>query len=240
MNGSQEVFRRIEKKYIVDEPTYEKLIKKLDGHFVKDRYYKSTICNIYYDTPSHQLVRNSIEKPVYKEKLRVRSYGVPNDEDMVFVELKKKYRSVVYKRRIIMPQDKALYCLCNGKELSVNSQIGREIDYFCSYYQNLFPSVFLSYEREAYYALDGSDFRITFDENILSRNTELSFDRGIYGTPLLENKMTLMEVKTSGAIPLWMVHWLSRNKVYSSSFSKYGTAYYRMIKDDMLGGILDA
>ena len=87
MNGNQEVFRRIEKKYIVDEPTYEKLIKKLDGHFVKDRYYKSTICNIYYDTPSHQLVRNSIEKPVYKEKLRVRSYGVPNDEDMVFVPL---------------------------------------------------------------------------------------------------------------------------------------------------------
>mgnify|MGYP000366426018 CR=1 FL=1 len=94
MNGNQEVFRRIEKKYIVDEPTYEKLIKKLDGHFVKDRYYKSTICNIYYDTPSHQLVRNSIEKPVYKEKLRVRSYGVPNDEDMVFVELKNKGSSV--------------------------------------------------------------------------------------------------------------------------------------------------
>ena len=102
MNGNQEVFRRIEKKYIVDEPTYEKLIKKLDGHFVKDRYYKSTICNIYYDTPGHQLVRSSIEKPVYKEKLRVRSYGVPNDEDMVFVELKKKYKGVVYKRRIEM------------------------------------------------------------------------------------------------------------------------------------------
>ena len=134
MNGSQEVFRRIEKKYIVGEPTYEKLIKKLDGHFVKDRYYKSTICNIYYDTPSHQLVRNSIEKPVYKEKLRVRSYGVPNDEDMVFVELKKKYKGVVYKRRIEMTlaQTRDFFA---GKEVPHdNPQIENELKYFLTFF----------------------------------------------------------------------------------------------------------
>ena len=134
MNGNQEVFKRIEKKYIVDEPTYEKLIKKLDGHFVKYRYYKSTICNIYYDTPSHQLVRNSIEKPVYKEKLRVRSYGVPNDEDMVFVELKKKYKGVVYKRRIEMTlaQTRDFFA---GKDVPHdNPQIENELKYFLKFY----------------------------------------------------------------------------------------------------------
>lgn len=236
----QMIFKRHEIKYLLTRKQKLSVLETMSPYMSLDQFGRSIIRNIYFDTHSYRLIRRSIEKPAYKEKLRLRSYKRASASEPIFVELKKKYRSVVYKRRIIMPQDKALYCLCNGKELSVNSQIGREIDYFCSYYQNLFPSVFLSYEREAYYALDGSDFRITFDENILSRNTELSFDRGIYGTPLLENKMTLMEVKTSGAIPLWMVHWLSQNKVYSSSFSKYGTAYYRMIKDDMLGGILDA
>ena len=234
MNGNQEVFRRIEKKYIVDEPTYEKLIKKLEGHFVKDRYYRSTICNIYYDTPSHQLVRNSIEKPVYKEKLRVRSYGVPDDEDTVFVELKKKFCSVVYKRRIAMTYDKALSYLAGNGQIAesqitdsqiADSQIASEINYALKMYENLAPAVLLSYEREAFYARNNHEFRVTFDRNILWRDYDLSLDKGIYGTPILENQKVLMEVKTDGAIPGWMVDFLTANKLYKTSFSKYGTAY---------------
>ena len=181
MNGNQEVFRRIEKKYIVDEPTYEKLIKKLDRHFVKDRYYKSTICNIYYDTPSHQLVRNSIEKPVYKEKLRVRSYGVPNDEDMVFVELKKKYKGVVYKRRIEMTlaQTRDFFA---GKDVPHdNPQIENELKYFLKFYEGIAPAMYLSYDRLAYCGAEDPSLRLTFDTHILYREEQKELDKGIWG-----------------------------------------------------------
>ena len=225
MNGNQEVFRRIEKKYIVDEPTYEKLIKKLDGHFVKDRYYKSTICNIYYDTPSHQLVRNSIEKPVYKEKLRVRSYGVPNDEDMVFVELKKKYKGVVYKRRIEMTlaQTRDFFA---GKEVPHdNPQIENELKYFLKFYEGIAPAMYLSYDRLAYCGAEDPSLRLTFDTHILYREEQKELDNGIWGKELLPAGMRVMEIKIPNAMPLWLSTILDELEIYPASFSKYGTAY---------------
>lgn len=204
MNGNQEVFRRIEKKYIVDEPTYEKLIKKLDGHFVKDRYYKSTICNIYYDTPSHQLVRNSIEKPVYKEKLRVRSYGVPNDEDMVFVELKKKYKGVVYKRRIEMTLAQT-HDFFAGKDIPHdNPQIENELKYFLKFYEGIAPAMYLSYDRLAYCGAEDTSLRLTFDTHILYREEQKELDKGIWGKELLPAGMRVMEIKIPNAMPLWL------------------------------------
>lgn len=225
MNGNQEVFRRIEKKYIVDEPTYEKLIKKLDGHFVKDRYYKSTICNIYYDTPSHQLVRNSIEKPVYKEKLRVRSYGVPNNEDMVFVELKKKYKGVVYKRRIEMTlaQTRDFFA---GKEVPHNNpQIENELKYFLKFYEGIAPAMYLSYDRLAYCGAEDPSLRLTFDTHILYREEQKELDKGIWGKELLPAGVRVMEIKIPNAMPLWLSVILDKLEIYPASFSKYGTAY---------------
>lgn len=225
MNGNQEVFRRIEKKYIVDEPTYEKLIKKLDGHFVKDRYYKSTICNIYYDTPSHQLVRNSIEKPVYKEKLRVRSYGVPNNEDMVFVELKKKYKGVVYKRRIEMTlaQTRDFFA---GKEVPHNNpQIENELKYFLKFYEGIAPAMYLSYDRLAYCGAEDPSLRLTFDTHILYREEQKELDKGIWGKELLPAGVRVMEIKIPNAMPLWLSAILDKLEIYPASFSKCGTAY---------------
>lgn len=225
MNGNQEVFRRIEKKYIVDEPTYEKLIKKLDGHFVKDRYYKSTICNIYYDTPSHQLVRNSIEKPIYKEKMRVRSYGVPNDEDMVFVELKKKYKGVVYKRRIEMTlaQTRDFFA---GKEVPHNNpQIENELKYFLKFYEGIAPAMYLSYDRLAYCGAEDPSLRLTFDTHILYREEQKELDKGIWGKELLPAGVRVMEIKIPNAMPLWLSAILDKLEIYPASFSKYGTAY---------------
>ena len=218
MNGNQEVFRRIEKKYIVDEPTYEKLIKKLDGHFVKDRYYKSTICNIYYDTPSHQLVRNSIEKPVYKEKLRVRSYGVPNDEDMVFVELKKKYKGVVYKRRIEMTlaQTRDFFA---GKEVPHdNPQIENELKYFLKFYEGIAPAMYLSYDRLAYCGAEDPSLRLTFDTHILYREEQKELDKGIWGKELLPAGVRVMEIKIPNAMPLWLSAILDELEIYPASF----------------------
>ena len=225
MNGNQEVFRRIEKKYIVDEPTYEKLIKKLDGHFVKDRYYKSTICNIYYDTPSHQLVRNSIEKPVYKEKLRVRSYGVPNDEDMVFVELKKKYKGVVYKRRIEMTLAQT-HDFFAGKEVPHdNPQIENELKYFLKFYEGIAPAMYLSYDRLAYCGAEDPSLRLTFDTHILYREEQKELDKGIWGKELLPAGVRVMEIKIPNAMPLWLSAIFDELEIYPASFSKYGTAY---------------
>lgn len=225
MNGNQEVFRRIEKKYIVDEPTYEKLIKKLEGHFVRDKYYKSTICNIYYDTPSHQLVRNSIEKPVYKEKLRVRSYGVPDDEDMVFVELKKKYKGVVYKRRIEMTlaQTRDFFA---GKDVPHNNpQIENELKYFLKFYEGIAPAMYLSYDRLAYCGAEDPSLRLTFDTHILYREEQKELDKGIWGKELLPAGVRVMEIKIPNAMPLWLSAILDKLEIYPASFSKYGTAY---------------
>ena len=173
---------------------------------------------------------------MYKEKLRIRSYKPVKKTDPVFVEIKKKYKSVVYKRRLQLPEEKVMDSFQTGEPLPVHSQIGNEIQYFRDYYENLHPSVFLSYEREAYYSLDGSDFRVTFDENILYRRNDFSLGSEIYGFSLLGNDQTLMEIKTSGGIPLWMSEVLTKQHLYKTSFSKYGSAYQRMLAESLQGG----
>lgn len=220
----QNVFKRYEIKYLLDEEQYKEIRSAMQGRTSEDKFFKSSIRNIYYDTPDYYLIRKSLEKPVYKEKLRVRSYKTANADSKVFVELKKKYNSVVYKRRVSLPYCQAESSLANGK-FEQCSQITNEIEYFVNFYKNIQPSVFLSYEREAYKADDDSGFRITFDRNILYRKDNLTLTSEPYGNPILGNGQILMELKTSGAIPLWMVQVLSREHIYKTSFSKYGAVY---------------
>ena len=227
---NQMIFKRYELKYILTVAQKQSVLEAMASHMQLDRYGRDTIRNIYFDTDNYRLIRRSMERPVYKEKLRLRSYRQVTAEGDVYVELKKKYDGVVYKRRLVMPQKQAIECIAAGVALPADSQISREIDYFVRYYQGLRPKVFLSYEREAYYALDGSDFRVTFDENILYRQEMLSLSEGIYGTSLLAEGLTLMEIKTSGAIPLWMTGCLTEDGIYKTSFSKYGMAYTNMLK----------
>lgn len=222
--ADQMIFKRFEIKYMIDEAVFEKLMEVMDGYMIADEHGRSTVCSLYYDTPKHLLIRRSLEHPVYKEKLRLRSYGVAKPSDTVFVELKKKFCSVVYKRRIAMTYDKALSYLAGNGQIA-DSQIANEINYALKIYENLAPAVLLSYEREAFYARNNHEFRVTFDRNILWKDYDLSLDKGIYGTPILEDQKVLMEVKTDGAIPGWMVDFLTANKLYKTSFSKYGTAY---------------
>lgn len=222
--ADQMIFKRFEIKYMIDEAVFEKLMEVMDGYMIADEHGRSTVCSLYYDTPKHLLIRRSLEHPVYKEKLRLRSYGVAKPSDTVFVELKKKFCSVVYKRRIAMTHDKAISYLAGNGQIA-DSQIANEINYALKIYENLAPAVLLSYEREAFYARNNHEFRVTFDRNILWRDYDLSLDKGIFGTPILEDQKVLMEVKTDGAIPGWMVDFLTANKLYKTSFSKYGTAY---------------
>lgn len=226
--ASPMVFERYEIKYLLTRAQKEAVMAAMEGHMDPDSFGRSTIRNLYYDTDNYRLVRRSLERPVYKEKLRVRSYGTAKPEDEVFVELKKKYQSIVYKRRTgIREKDVADYL--SGRIPAPNPcQITDEIDYFCRFYGNLSPKVFLSYEREAFFDKNDSGFRVTFDENILWRTTDLSLEAGVYGENILKPGQTLLELKTSGGIPLWMVDILTAQKLQKTSFSKYGSAYMIM------------
>ena len=220
----QTVFKRYELKYLITAEQKERILTAIEPYMALDKYGKTTIRNLYFDTDDYRLIRRSIEKPAYKEKLRVRSYSQADNNSTVFVELKKKYKHVVYKRRIALPENEAMNWLCSNL-YNKNTQISNEIDYFLDYYKNLHPTVFLAYDREAYYTTEKSDFRLTFDDNLLFRTEDLSLKSEAYGTPVLEDSLVLMEIKCSGGIPLWMTEILSEFKIYKTSFSKYGTVY---------------
>ena len=188
---ANEIFNRVEKKYILNEEQYHNLIILINEYMNHDKFYKSTICNIYFDTDDYELVRTSIEKPIYKEKLRLRSYNVPSLDDEVFFEIKKKYNSIVNKRRITLSL-KDYYKYINMEKISnKDSQISKEIIYMIKHY-NLKPKVFLAYDRKAYISKQDKNLRITIDNNIRSRNYDLKLEHGDKGELLSDEKYYLM------------------------------------------------
>ena len=199
-------FERYEKKYCLTLSQQRFLLERMMPYMRKDEYGEYTICNIYYDTDDFRLIRASLEKPIYKEKLRVRSYGVPQADGRVFVELKKKFDGVVYKRRITTDIQNVEPFL-SGELPSENfGQIGREIGYFQSFYQTV-PKVFIGYDRLAFAGIDDPQLRITFDTNLRWRDTDVNLRLGDHGAPIaLPCGDVLMEVKIPGACPLWLCH----------------------------------
>ena len=232
------VFERHEIKYMITDEQREKILKGLEGRMIPDPHGESTICNVYYDTPDFRLIRRSLEKPKYKEKIRLRSYGTPGENTIVFLELKKKYKGVVYKRRIELPEKSAEEYMA-GK-LSVDElmkviagescpQIVKELDYFRQFYANLKPEVYLCYDRSAYFSEEDDSLRITFDKNIRWRTDNVSLREGPGGKDLLDQNASLMEIKTSSAMPVWLMKILSEAEARPSSFSKYGRAYQEIL-----------
>lgn len=222
---SNSIFERYELKYLVNSRQRAALERAFLGKMAVDAYGESSICNIYYDTEDFRLIRRSLEKPVYKEKLRVRSYGTVSGQETVFLELKKKYDGIVYKRRIALEEQTAMDYLADKCPLPQNSQIGKEIDYFKEFYGKLMPKVHLCYSRVALYSLEGTDLRVTFDRNIVYRTDRLSLQEAPGGRQILEEGESLMEIKAPAAIPLWLVEVLEKEKIRQASFSKYGRAY---------------
>lgn len=226
-------FQRYEFKYLLTKEQQTRLLISAGERLIPDEYSHSSIRNLYLDTPDFRLIRRSLEKPVYKEKLRLRSYSRTDDEHPVFMELKKKYRSIVYKRRLTLPYGQALCCL-TGDLPWPDTQIGGEIDYTMHFYPDLKPRVYLSYERDSWKEAEGG-LRITFDKAIQFRTDVLTLDSEPWGTPLLNDNQVLMELKAPGAIPLWMVRLLTDIGLYKTSFSKYGTAYKIMLNQKDMG-----
>ena len=227
----QLTFERVEKKYLLTPAQLDALAPLLHRYMQIDQYGRHTICNVYYDTPDYRLIRTSLQKPVYKEKLRLRSYGVPQPGDIVFVELKKKYRGVVYKRRTALELTAAERWLA-GSGPAPEGQIPREIDYVQSLYRTV-PAVFLAYDRLALSGRQDPELRLTLDEHIRWRTDALALSAGDRGSPLSVQGLYLMEVKLPGVMPLWLAHGLAQVGAAPVSFSKYGCCYREFLQEDV-------
>lgn len=222
--GFNQVFQRKEIKYLLDEEKYQLLEAAIAPYFQMDQYGKHTICNIYYDTEQDDLIRASLEKPVYKEKFRLRSYGVPGSEATVFLEIKKKYKGIVYKRREGLKLQEAEAFLNERIYPQKDTQILREIDYLFRYYKPE-PKLFLAYDRMAYFGKQDPELRMTFDTGIRFRRDRLALAAGDEGEKLLEDSSHLLEIKVPDAFPVWLSEVLSELEIFPVSFSKYGTVY---------------
>lgn len=243
--GVTNVFARTELKYRLTAAQDRFLREALATYVEPDQYGESTICNIYYDTPDFRLIRKSIEKPVYKEKLRLRSYGPAGPDDNTFLELKKKHKGIVYKRRICLSERDAMNYLNGTSPLPEQSQIAKELDWFLAFYGNLQPAVYLDYDRTAYYSKDDPDLRITFDRNIHFRTDDLSLSSLPGGRFVIKPGESILEIKADGAMPLWLTALLTQANAQRTSFSKYGTAYNLLLTEGdrqpfISGGTLSA
>ncbi len=232
-----EVFNRYEKKYMLDAKTFENLQNRLSEYMSLDDYNKDratyTVTNLYYDTPDNHLIRTSLEKPKYKEKLRLRAYGASNPDMQVYVEVKKKVDGLVNKRRSAIQLQEAYAFLHSGivpeERPWQNRQVLREIDYLRQTHE-LHPALYLAYERLAYVGIDQSDLRVSFDRDIRTRRHDLTLEAGNHGTPLLEDDQWIMEIKVTENIPLWLCGILSEYQIYPIRFSKYGTEYMKTLE----------
>lgn len=225
-----EVFRRTEQKYIVCAQQVHSLLQRLGPMLVPDcphgrEYY--TICNLYFDTEDSYYIRTSLEKPSYKEKLRLRSYGVPQRDDHVYFEIKKKVNGVVSKRRTPLALWQANRFLQYGSAPdSGNLQVWREIEVILKT-RRLAPVLYLAYDRCAFSCPEIPGLRITFDRNIRTRRFDLWLNSGDFGAPLLQDGNCIMEIKMLGGMPLWLSEALCELGLYPSGFSKYGAEYLR-------------
>lgn len=226
------VFKRYEMKYLLNEKQYEAVKAAFCDSLVPDRFAKTTIQSLYYDTADNRLIRASLEKPTFKEKLRLRCYGLNDCDKDVFIEMKRKYDGVVYKRRITCKELQAQAVLGGASD----TQIGKELEYFARFYGELYPKMLIIYDREAFCAKQGEeqglwqgagqgDLRITFDTNIRYRTDNLNFYSSLSGKELPTIGKILMEIKTGTALPLWLCAALDKERIYKTTFSKYGTAY---------------
>lgn len=231
MESYQGVFKRCEKKYLLNEHQLRELCKVLNSHMTLDDYGAHTISNVYLDTDDWALIRASVEKPLYKEKLRLRSYGIPSAEDPVFLELKKKFDGTVYKRRTQMTLTSMQHYLTRARNDEPAQQILNEISWFMDRY-NPTPKVFIAYERRAYCGNHDPALRVTFDTGIRYRETALELSKGTWGTPILPRGTVLMEIKIAGAMPMWLGQALSQQGIFPTSFSKYGYIYQNYLSHD--------
>ena len=229
-----EVFKRIEIKYLLSDKQYASLFSYLETIARVDDYGQTRINNIYFDTPGYKMIRTSLEKPVYKEKLRLRTYGATADYTNAFIEIKKKYDGVVYKRRVSGDYRRAYDYLVNGGEPLDDSQISREIEGLIYMYDYLKPSMKICYDRVAMAGIEDPNLRITFDKNIQWSTEDMDLKHFTEGNSILKEGKYLMEIKVANSMPRELAERLSELEIYPASFSKYGRGYQDMLHRDQV------
>lgn len=235
LEAIQHTFKRVEKKYVFAGARVGALMERFAPFMRADGYGRHTVLNLYYDTEDYALIRRSVERPVYKEKLRLRGYGTPGEENIVFAELKKKYRGVVYKRRIAASPEQVARLLSGRMIPGEDAQIQREILYFLNAYA-LRPRVFIGYERVGLVGREDPNLRVTFDGNIRWQQDRQTLPGALTGELVLPDDPTVMEIKIAGAAPLWLARLLSEEGLFSTPFSKYGTCYLTHIAPGFMQG----
>lgn len=237
------VMRRSELKYHLSKEQLAFFKNNIEEHMRVDKYGLTTIFSIYFDTPTFTLINKSIERPKYKEKIRVRSYGLTNETSPVFLEIKRKNDGVVYKRRIVTTESQVNSFLNENDELN-KTQIGRELVAFKEKYGSLEPKYLIISDRIAYIK-DNSDVRVTLDFNPRYRIDNLNLHSSSEGIPLLEEGDAILEIKVQNSIPIWLTKILTEGKIYKTTFSKVGNAHKRetrnkLIRNDISNKIIEA
>lgn len=226
------VMSRKEVKYLLTQKNLEKFKNEISKYMIIDNYGLTSIVSLYYDTPDYKLIRNSLDKPLFKEKIRLRSYGLPNKNSKVYLELKRKYKGIVYKRRISTNIETVDKFINDGIDLN-NNQIEKEISYFRKQNVKLIPSAIIIYDRLAYYS-NNSDLRITIDQNPRYRVDDLNICSSLEGKSLLNDGEAILEIKVQNALPLWLIEILEKLEIKKISFSKYGEAYKKELSKNYL------
>lgn len=218
------VMKRYELKYILTPEQDEFFREKLRGHMEVDKFGLTSIASLYYDTPDFRLINRSIEKPLFKEKIRLRSYGLATSDSPVFLELKRKAYGIVYKRRVQSTIPLVEKFFSGDGDICAGGQINTEIKYFRDYYRTLVPACLIIYDRTAFFE-PGGDLRLTIDQNPRYRTSDLDLRVSMDGISLLPKGYSILEIKVQEAMPLWLSSILDEGKIYKASFSKYGEAY---------------
>ena len=229
------VMKRYELKYLLDGAQTDFLVKSLEGHMKLDQYGRTSIASLYYDTPNYQLIRASVEKPPFKEKIRLRSYGLATRESPVYLELKRKAYGIVYKRRVQSTIPLVNKFFAGSGDICAPGQINREITYFRDYYKTLVPACLIIYDREAFFE-PGGDLRLTIDHCPRYRTDHLDLTSSMDGLPLRPPGHTILEIKVQEAMPLWLTHILDEGQIYKNSFSKYGDAFRQQLLNAQKAG----
>ena len=231
----QSIFKRYEKKYFITEKQQKVLRKTLPQYMIPDQYGEYLVQNLYYDTDNWDVIRTSIEKPAYKEKMRLRCYGEATGDSKFYLELKKKFKGVVYKRRIAIPEQSLIEDSVRGIVSATHSQISRELDFYLQS-NTVSEKIYISYQRVAFAGIEDSELRVTFDTDIRFRLDDLRFANSSADQIILPKGMILMEIKALGGMPLWMARVLSENEIFPTTFSKFGVCYtdhiYRQMCDE--------
>ena len=231
MNGVTDTFLRTEYKYRLTGEQLETFLELAGNSLVPDLYHRYTVYNIYCDSADDRMIIRSLEHPDYKEKIRLRSYTEPDENTPVFLEIKKKYDGLTGKRRIVLKEKDALLYLREGRKPAMDTQIFREIDYAVRLYRPV-PKIFAAYDRVCFASAEEDDVRVTYDTNIRYRDRDVSLHIDGSETRLTDDDTYLLEIKAAERCPLWLTAILSEMKLKRCSFSKYGSIYREIRKQD--------